>query len=116
MELINKLLALFRAQRGVSTVRTSVRYYYLLYIIIIIHVGPRRACVIMLAVHVHGAANLLQDLLVTQSEYVKTELLGLKEIMVGLEEKAGNMELKVREAMDDGELSFSQIFVFIYLL
>ncbi len=41
----------------------------------------------------------------TQSEYVKTELLGLREVMVGLEEKAGNMELRVREAMDDGELT-----------
>ena len=46
----------------------------------------------------------MQDLLVTQSEYVKSELLGLKEILVGLEEKSGNMELRVREAMDDGEL------------
>ena len=35
---------------------------------------------------------------------MKSELLGLKEILVGLEEKAGNMELRVREAMDDGEL------------
>ncbi len=43
-----------------------------------------------------------QDLLVTQSDYVKTELLKLKEILVGLEEKAGNMELRVREAMDAG--------------
>ncbi len=51
------------------------------------------------------AANHLQDLLVTQSEYVKTELLRLREVMVGLEEKAGNMELRVRVAMDDGELT-----------
>ena len=43
-----------------------------------------------------------QDLLVTQSEYVRVELLSLQSNLQGLEVRASNIEADIRNAMSVG--------------
>lgn len=44
----------------------------------------------------------LQDMLVTQSEYVKAELMKLKDQLEALEERANNIEADIRNVMSEG--------------
>lgn len=44
----------------------------------------------------------IQDILVTQSEYVKGELIRLRQSLQDLEDRAGNIETDIRNAMSEG--------------
>lgn len=44
----------------------------------------------------------IQDILVTQSEYVKGELIHLRQNLQNLEDRAGNIETDIRNAMSEG--------------
>lgn len=46
--------------------------------------------------------SIFQDLLVTQSEYVKTELLSLQAQTQDLENRAKDIEMNIRVAMSEG--------------
>ncbi len=45
----------------------------------------------------------LQDMLVTQSEYVRSELMQLKGQLEVLEERANNIEADIRNVMSEGQ-------------
>ena len=47
---------------------------------------------------------LLQDLLVTQSDFVRSELMSLQQQLQALEERAHNIEADIRNSMSIGEL------------
>ena len=49
----------------------------------------------------------VQDILVTQSEYVKGELIRLRKNLQDLEDRAGNIETDIRNAMSEGSTAYS---------
>ena len=48
----------------------------------------------------------VQDILVTQSEYVKGELIHLRRSLQDLEDRAGNIETDIRNAMSEGSRAY----------
>ncbi len=51
----------------------------------------------------------LQDMLVTQSEYVRSELMQLKGQLEVLEERANNIEADIRNVMSEGQSHWTRV-------
>ena len=54
---------------------------------------------------INAVAKFLQDLLVTQSDFVRSELMSLQQQLQALEERAHNIEADIRNSMSIGELA-----------